>query len=257
MPDADRNSAWLELIQSMTGLALVLFLFTHMLLESSILLGPDAMYAVARFFEGRYLFGQPQPVLVSLIAGGVLLLVVVHAALALRKFPSSYRQYRQFHRHVRSLRHTDTTLWYTQMLTGFALLFLISIHLYSIITQPGSIGPYASADRVWTGRMWPIYLLLLVVVQLHACIGLYRVAMKWFLNEEGMLHLKRKALRNIAFVLIVGFIALGTITLITYINIGIDRQDRAGERYQPETAASRERDGPIPSYSFASGRQAE
>ncbi|MBS0396476.1 MAG: hypothetical protein JSR54_17795, partial [Proteobacteria bacterium] len=53
--------AWparLDLLQSGTGLALALFMWVHMLFVSSILLGHDAMWTVARFFEGYFVLGR-------------------------------------------------------------------------------------------------------------------------------------------------------------------------------------------------------
>ena len=77
------------------------------------------------------------------------------------------------------LRHEDTTLWWVQAVTGFALFFLASVHLYQMLMHPGDIGPYESADRVWSGRWWPLYLVLLFAVELHGGVGLYRLAVKW------------------------------------------------------------------------------
>ena len=47
-------------------------MWAHMLFVSSILLGEDAMYFVARLFEAEPIFGKPYPILVS----GVLVSVV-------------------------------------------------------------------------------------------------------------------------------------------------------------------------------------
>ncbi|MCK7502345.1 MAG: hypothetical protein MZW92_80125 [Comamonadaceae bacterium] len=66
-----------------------------------------------------------------------------------------------------------------QVVTGFALFFLASVHLYQMLMHPGAIGPFESADRVWSGRWWPLYLVLLFAVELHGGIGLYRLAVKW------------------------------------------------------------------------------
>jgi fumarate reductase subunit C len=76
-------------------------------------------------------------------------------------------------------RHGDTSLWWVQAVTGFALFFLASVHLYQMLVHAGDIGPYESADRVWTGRWWPLYLVLLFSVELHGGVGLYRLAVKW------------------------------------------------------------------------------
>jgi len=81
---AARWPARLDLLQSGSGLLLGLFMWVHMMFVASILLGKDAMWTVARSFEGYYLFGRSLPWLVSLLVGGVFALVIVHAALALR-----------------------------------------------------------------------------------------------------------------------------------------------------------------------------
>src|SRR5690606_4990244 len=87
-----RWPARLDVIQGVTGLLLVLFMWAHMGFVSSILLGKDAMYFVARMFEGEPIFGKPYPFLVSIVAAVVFILFAVHALLALRKFPSSFSQ---------------------------------------------------------------------------------------------------------------------------------------------------------------------
>ena len=74
-----------------------------------------------------------------------------------------------------AMRHRDTTLWYVQVVTGFAMFFLASAHLLVVFLQPDNIGPYASSDRIWSGRFWILYALLLVCVHLHAGIGIYRL----------------------------------------------------------------------------------
>ena len=104
--------------------------------------------------------------LVSAVAAVIFLLILVHAVLALRKFPGSYRQYQQFHQHMGAMRHPDTTLWYLQVVTGFAMFFLASAHLFVVFLQPDNIGPYASSDRIWSGNFWILYALLLITTRL-------------------------------------------------------------------------------------------
>lgn len=228
-----RWPARLDVAQGFTGLLLVLFMWAHMGFVSSILLGKDAMYFVARLFEGEPFFGKPYPILVSLVAAVVFVLFVVHAVLALQKFPSSYRQYRALHFHLGSFRHPDTLLWALQVITGFALFFLASVHLYQMAFHPGDIGPYASADRVWTGRMWPLYLVMLFAVELHGGIGFYRLLVKWgvFLGDNPKRN--RRRLQKIKWGITVFFLALGLVTLAAYMKIGYEHADRAGERYVP------------------------
>jgi len=229
----NRWPAWMDMAQGATGLFLVLFMWTHMFLVSSILLGKDAMYFVARLFEAEPLFGKPYPMLVSGFAVFILSLIIVHAFLALRRFPNSASQYRTLHSHIGGLKHSDTTLWYVQVVTGFALFFLASVHLYQLISHPSDIGPYASSDRVWSGNVWPLYLLLLFVVELHAGIGIYRLVVKWGLFLGNNPKRNRRRLHVIKWMLTVFFLVLGIATLAAYMKIGAEHADRVGERYIP------------------------
>lgn len=226
------SSPWparLDFLQSASGLVLALFMWLHMFFVASILLGNDAMWAVARFFEGYFLFGRPLPWLVSLLVAGVFALFVLHAWLALRKFPTHWRQHSAYWRHMRDMRHGDTTLWFVQVITGFGMFFLAPVHLYGMLMNPELIGPYASADRVWSGRMWPLYLVLLFLVEIHAGVGLYRLAVKW-LDIDAR---SRRALIRLKWGFTVFFLALGLLTLGAYIRLGIEHAPDAGERYVP------------------------
>lgn len=231
-----KKSAWparVDVLQSLSGLLLVLFVWMHMFFESSILLGMDAMYWVTKMFEGEPLFGKPYPLLVSAVGIVVFLLVLLHAVLALRKFPSSARQYRQFNRHMSAMHHPDTTLWMVQVVTGFCLFFLVSTHLYIVIAQPANIGPYASSDRIWTGNFWILYALLLVTVHLHAAIGIYRLAMKWGPLTSENSAVVRARLTIAMWCCVAFFLCLGTASLVTYMRIGYEHADQAGQPYIP------------------------
>ncbi len=236
LADAARKSRWparMDWAQSMSGLLLGLFMWGHMFFVASILLGKDAMWTIARAFEGYFLFGRSYPGIVSVIVGGVLALIVLHAFLAMRKFPANYRQWRTFAAHRALLHHGDTTLWWIQVITGFMLFFMASVHLYQMLMHPGMIGPYESSDRVWSERWWPLYLVLLFAVELHAGIGLYRLAVKWgwFVGPDS--NAGRRRLQAIKWALTAFFLALGLATLAAYIKIGIEHEGRVGEIYVP------------------------
>lgn len=223
--------ARLDLLQSVSGLLLGLFMWLHLFFVASILLGNEAMWRLARFFEGYYFFGRSLPWLVSLLVAAIFALFVLHAWLALRKFPAQWRQYRVFWRHLRAMRHQDTTLWLVQVVTGFGLILLAPVHLYGLMMHPELIGPYASADRVWTGAMWPLYLVLLFLVEIHASVGLYRLAVKWgdFADPVSA----RLRLKRLKWALTLFFLVLGLVTLAAYIRLGIEHAPFAGERYLP------------------------
>jgi fumarate reductase subunit C len=230
---ASRWPARLDVLQSATGLLLGLFMWVHMFFVSSILLGKDAMWTVARFFEGYYIFGRAMPWLVSLLVATIFALFIGHAMLAMRKFPANYRQYRTYREHMRDMKHEDTTLWYWQVVTGFALFFMASVHLYIMLTRPERIGPYMSADRVWSDLMWPLYLLMLFAVEIHGGVGLYRVALKWGWFEAGDPAATRRRLSIFKWTLTAFFLLLGLATLAAYMKIGIEHAPHYGQPYLP------------------------
>jgi fumarate reductase subunit C len=228
-----RTPARLDFLQSASGLALGLFMWGHMFFVSSILLGKDAMWTVTRFFEGYFFFGRAYPGIVSFVVLCVIVLFVGHAFLALRKFPIDYRQFRLYRNHMRGMRHEDTTLWFWQVVTGFALFFLASIHLYVMLTRPDRIGPFESADRVWSDLYWPLYLVLLFVVEIHGGIGLYRLCVKWGWFAGADPNATRRRLKKLKWALTAFFLVLGLATLAAYIKIGIEHAPNYGERYTP------------------------
>ncbi|MDR2259966.1 MAG: fumarate reductase cytochrome b subunit [Azoarcus sp.] len=224
-----RWPARLDLLQSGTGLFLALFMWGHMFFVASILLGEPAMWAITKFFEGYFLFGRSYPWLVSCVVACVALVFAVHALLAMRKFPATYRQLRTIRAHAKAMRHADTTLWIWQVYTGFPLFFLASAHLYQMLVWPQNIGPYASSDRVWSDALWPFYLAMLLAVELHGGIGLYRLALKW-----GWPNAPRRTLARLKWGLTAFFLVLGLATLGAYMKIGYEHRAHHGERYEPD-----------------------
>ena len=236
LADAPRKSRWparLDLIQSASGLVLALFMWGHMFFVSSILISNDAMWTITKFFEGYFFLGRPYPIIVSFVVAAVIAMLVAHAFLAVRKFPINYRQFTLFRSHMKLLQHEDTTLWFWQVVTGFALFFLATIHLYVMLTQPGNIGPYESADRVWSGVYWPLYLVLLFVVEIHGGIGLYRLCIKWGWFGTAERGASRRRLKVLKWALTAFFLVLGLATLAAYIKIGIEHAPNRGEKYTP------------------------
>lgn len=155
-----RKSHWparLDVVQSASGLFLGLFMWGHMAFVSTILISNDSMWWVTRMFEGQFILGERYPSIVASIVVLVVVLFVLHGLLAMRKLPANFQEYRNFRDHRKTLHHEDTTLWWLQAATGVILVFLASSHLYQMLMHPGDIGPYESADRVYSGRWWPLY----------------------------------------------------------------------------------------------------
>ena len=227
--------ARLDFLQSATGLFLALFMWGHMFFVSSILISKDFMWTISKMFEGYFFFDKAYPILVSGLGVFIFIVFITHAGIAMRKFPINYRQYKIYREHMAMMKHQDTNLWFYQIFTGFAMFFLGSIHLYIIITSADAIGPYASADRVVIDWMWPLYILLLISVEFHASIGLYRLAVKWGWFEGEDAKKSRKRLKMYKHAITVFFLTLGFLSLIAYIKIGLEQKanNNVGNRYTP------------------------
>jgi len=231
--------AKLDFYQSATGLFLGLFMWGHMFFVSTILISKDFMYNVTKMFEGSFIFEDGgKPILVSIFVAFVFLIFIVHALLAMRKFPANYEQYKILKTHVNAIDHADTKLWFYQAFTGFVMFFLGSVHLYIIMSSADKIGPYASADRVVSDWMWPLYILLLLAVEFHGSIGLYRLAVKWGWFDGENPRQTRKNLKKAKWATTIFFLILGVASLAAYIKIGLEHQNNYGERYKPASHVS-------------------
>jgi fumarate reductase subunit C len=220
-PGRNRWPAVLDALESGSGLALAVFMLLHTLFAASILLGPDAMATMARAFEGYYLLGRSSVAPVIVVTLGIAFLFALHAALAIRKIPGSYRQYAAMRRARAELRHPDTSLWWWQVVTGFVLMFLTSIHLFGVLAHPERLNPIGAAEHVWSGRAWLLYLVLLPAVELHVGIGLYRLALKWGWFDGPRPDDTRRRLKVAMWALIGGYVALGGAALVAYMRLGI------------------------------------
>ncbi|MDD8061056.1 MULTISPECIES: fumarate reductase cytochrome b subunit [Shewanella] len=202
-------------LQSASGVLLGLFLIMHLHFESSILLGKEAFYQVAQFLEGGIFSetGHGFPILTQIFSVVMLLVVLIHAVFALRRFPTQIGQWRALRQQMKFLPHEDTKIWFWQMVSGFLLFFLVPVHLFTMITNP-EIGPHLSAERVVYQNAWVLYVLLLPAVTIHAIFGLYRVSVKWGLITQ------RFALLKLAKVMLAYLMVLGVASLVAYIIIG-------------------------------------
>ncbi|MGI2260277.1 fumarate reductase cytochrome b subunit [Shewanella sp. GXUN23E] len=208
-------SAKVDRLQSATGVLMGVFLLFHLHFESSILLGKDAFYHVVHLLEGSMFSddGKGFPIITQIISVFMLLVFVVHALTALRRFPTQLGQWRALQSSLNTINHRDTRIWYFQLLTGAALFFLVPVHLFEMIQAP-AIGPNMSAERVYHDNTWLLYALLLPAVVVHAVFGLYRVAVKWGVTFQ------REKLRAFAHMLLIYLMVLGIASLMCYLLIG-------------------------------------
>ena len=218
MPSTNASSRQLlyELISGVSGLFLALFMWGHMVLVGSILTGERGFNWMASMLEEYYI---AQPTVLA-----ILLLFLVHAVLAARKIPAQLQQRRQLVQLGSDLKkssgfdpHVESLRWIWQVRTGMAVLVLGSFHLIllsiDVLTplfgERAGIEAVTSLARVQAG-LWIPYAILLVCVEFHASVGLYRLAIKWGVFAS----LSRPVLRAIEHVLLWFFLGLGVAVLL-------------------------------------------
>jgi len=189
----------MELIELATGLFFLVFLQFHMFAVSTIILGPATFNRDSAMLDEYYLSYLGIPL--------VILAILVHGLVALRKAPWRYKEMAIFIQHSRRLAHLDTWAWFVQILTGMAVLILATIHIWNTLsTWP--IEAAKSALRVQSGSFSNLFLLLLIA-EIHAMVGLYRILVKW-----SWIH-RQKFTKWLVYAT-VGFVALGFVALLFF-----------------------------------------
>ena len=211
---AARSQLIHELISGTSGAVLAVFMWGHMLFVGSILLGKRGFDWMALQLE-HYYIAQPT-VLV------IFTLFIVHAVFASRKIPAKLRERQQvialsndLHRSWQP--HIDSLLWIWQVRTGMVILVLGSFHiiLLGIDVLTPLYGDHAGIEsqttlaRVAAG-LWLPYAVLLLCVEFHASVGLYRLAIKWGAGQT----LSRRTLSYIERFLFWLILVFGSVTLM-------------------------------------------
>jgi len=208
---AGRQVAY-EIISGGSGLILALFMWGHMMFVGSILIGTFGFDWLALQLEVYFI---AQPTVIVIFA-----LFLVHAALAARKIPAQLEDRRKMIKlglDLKSQAHEESLLWIWQVRTGMVVLVLGSFHLVllgiDVLTplfgERIGIESVTSLARVQAG-LWLPYAILLICVEFHASIGLYRLAVKWGVFSS----LARKTLRRIESFILWLFLGLGIVILL-------------------------------------------
>ncbi len=201
-----KRDAVYDWLQMLTGAALILFMWCHMILVSSVVVGPGVMNAIADFFEATYMAQIGGPM--------IFLCFLFHFFLAARKIPFRADSQKIAASHARMLRHRDTWLWIVQVVTAMVILIMGAIHMWVVLTDL-PITAAKSAARIQGGFWFVFYLILLPMAELHVSIGFYRIGVKWGFIKSGNRASAHKA-ENILFGI---FIAIGLITLIRFMTL--------------------------------------
>jgi fumarate reductase subunit C len=191
-----------ETIQMVSGLMLVLFLWTHMLFVSAIWLGVGAFNSLAHFMD-EYRLLPATVVLLILIIGA-------HVGAVIRRMPRQWQEQKLLWKHARLIRHSDTWSWLFQTITGTAMLALAIVHM--AVVSYGGINAGLSASRVQTGFL-VFYAILLLLSEYHASVGLYRIFVKW-----GWV--RRHTLKRVLGVISLLTVVIGAVTLWIFYTLG-------------------------------------
>lgn len=201
-----RSAKWdgaLDWLQMLSGAGLILFMWAHMLLVASIVIGPSVMNAIAGFFESTGLVQVGGPM--------VFLLFLLHFLLAARKVPFRFDRQKTIWEHAAMMRHQDTWLWLVQVGTAMVILLMGSIHMWVVLTDL-PITAAKSAARVQGGFWLAFFLVLLPMVELHVGIGFYRIGVKWgFIRDRA-----RGRFKKTENVLTLTFICIGLLALARF-----------------------------------------
>ncbi len=203
-----RRDAYLDWLQMLSGAALVLFMWSHMILVSSVIIGPGAMNAIAGFFERTYMAQIGGPLVFAAF--------LFHFVLAARKVPFRAEKQGVAWAHAKMMHHRDTWLWIVQVVTAMVILIMGAIHMWVVLTSL-PISAEKSAARIQGGWWLLFYLVLLPMVELHVSIGFYRIGVKWGVIKADARSGAKKA-ENILFGV---FMVIGLVTLVRFMFLAI------------------------------------
>ncbi len=224
---AARRQVAHEVISGGSGLILALFMWGHVVLVGSILTGERGFDWMATFLEDYYI---AQPTVIAIFS-----LFLVHAVFAARKIPAQLRERKRIVELAKGLKnsgrehvatrtehspfrpHLESMLWIWQVRTGMIMLVLGGFHLTLLsidVFTPlygdmAGIESSTSMARVAAG-LWLPYAILLLCVEFHASVGLYRLAIKWGAD----LWMSRKTMHRIEQVIFWLILVIGGFTLV-------------------------------------------
>lgn len=197
-----RSDFIVEGIQMVSGILLVLFLWTHMIFVSAIWLGVGVFNTLAHFMEAYKLL----PITIVLL----ILIIGAHVGAVIRRIPRVWSEQKVVWQHAKLIRHADTWSWLFQAVTGGALLALAIVHI-AVVTY-GGINANLSSLRVRDGFLI-FYAVLLLLSEYHASVGLYRIFVKW-----GWM--RRHSLKRVLEVVTVLTVTIGAVTLGIFYVLG-------------------------------------
>ncbi|MDA3900119.1 MAG: hypothetical protein PF637_06320 [Spirochaetes bacterium] len=163
------RSLLVDMLLSLTGFCLVLFIMAHLFMDASILLGPDAFNEMALLLE-KFYFAQVGTPLV--IVG-----LLTHITVALLKQRHKLDSFSQAFRHIH---YPETALWLVQLFSGLLLIFFALLHVAVIVlARVTEINIISTSVRIADIKFQIFYHILMTLTMIHLACGVYRLYAKW------------------------------------------------------------------------------
>lgn len=185
LPFSLKLPVWLWVIQAATGLLLVLYVIIHTIDNATILVSQKLFEDMLAFWHETL----PHWFYIIMVIG-LVGIFLVHAFNGIRIASKPYKEIDLSWRHNVKLKHTGTTFWYVQVLTGSAIAMFGIWHL---LVQHGTVATTTaaqSADRVSPVILF-MYLVFLAALMYHSFNGCRSVLLKLGLatdkGKEGVL----------------------------------------------------------------------
>jgi len=209
---AGKSGKWdgaMDWLQMLSGVSLILFVWVHAILESSIIIGPEVLNTIGHSLEAAGMVQVGGPIIFLIFFG--------HFLLAARKIPFRFDGQRTVWQHARMMHHADTWQWIIQAVSAMIILVMASIHMWVTLTDL-PITAIKSAERI-QGGFWAVFFVVLIpLIHLHVGIGFYRIAVKWGFVKDT----ERAKFKKVITIIIGAFIALGLVTVLRYLMLDVN-----------------------------------
>jgi succinate dehydrogenase/fumarate reductase cytochrome b subunit len=203
-----RVPAWLWAIQAVTGLLLVIYVIIHTVDNATILLSQET------YEDMLALWHESLPSwFYFLMVLGLAAVFLVHAFNGIRIASKPYRDLDVSWTHNVKLKHTGTTFWYTQVLTGSAIAMFGIWHLIVQHGNEATTTAAQSAARV-SPFIFTMYLIFLAALMFHSFNGCRSVILKLGVaTDKG----REGVLVGLMALLFIVFFALGALSMAKFI----------------------------------------
>ncbi len=209
--------------RSLATMVLALLVGGHLAVVLTILVNEAVFWRMIDAGQRYFLIGHPKPWVISLLVGGFFGLFALHTFIALRKLPWPVGPVRTLTAWAHHLRHPDTALWLSQLITGFALFFLCTSHLYAMVATPSLTSPQFAPLPLGSAHFWALLMVLLFGVEFHGGMALYRRAVAQR-GHSTTPHGAPRPLIRLRRGLTTFFVTLLLSSLAAYLKIGSEHQ---------------------------------